>query len=102
MMKISPPAAKPMSPIRAHSYRPQSLHRRLRECLISTDVSQHLECLIERHEKWNGPYIRIRQKGILEINLKERGVRVSALDARLPKHESQSGNPDEHDDYLKK
>jgi hypothetical protein len=41
-------------------------------------------------------------KGIFEIDLKERGVRVSAFDVRFPKQESQSANANEHDNYLKK
>ena len=87
---------------RANFYCLETFHGRLREGLILSDVSQHLECLIERHEKWNGPYIRIRQKGILEIDLKERGVRVSAFDVRFPKHESKSANANEHNDCPKK
>jgi hypothetical protein len=65
-------------------------------------VFQDLECLIERYEKWNGRDIRIGQKGIFEIDLKERGVRVSALDVRFPEHESKSTNADEYNDELKK
>jgi hypothetical protein len=65
-------------------------------------VLQHLECLIERYEKWNGRDIHIRQKGIFEIDLKERGVRISALDVRFPKQERKSANTDKHDYYLEK
>ena len=65
-------------------------------------ILQHLECLIERYEKWNGRDIRIRQKGIFEIDLKERGMSLSALDVRFPKHESKSPNTDKHNYYLKK
>src|SRR5207237_593909 len=83
-------------------YGPQSFHGRPRECLILSDVSQHLERLIERHEKWDGRYIRIRQKWIFEIGLKERCVRVSAFEVRFPKHESESANANEHNDCLKK
>src|SRR5438876_1744821 len=54
---------------RAIFYSPQSFHGSLRECLILSYVPQHLECLIERREKRNGPYIRIPQKGIFEVNL---------------------------------
>jgi hypothetical protein len=60
------------------------------------------ERLKERHEKRNGSEIRIRQKRIFEVNFKGRGVRVSALDMRFPKHESKSADAYEHDDYLKK
>src|SRR6266404_215491 len=87
---------------RAIFYSPQSFHGRLRECLILSYVPQHLECLIERHEKRNGPYIRIRQKGIFEVNLKERGMRIPALDVGFPKHNGKSADTDEHNDYLKK
>ena len=37
----------------------------------------------------------------LEIDLKERGVRISALDMRFPKHESKSTITDKHNYYLK-
>ena len=60
-------------------------HARLRECLVLSYVPQHFECLIEGYEKWNGCDIRIRQKGIFEIDLKKRGVRISAFDVRFPK-----------------
>ena len=40
--------------------------------------------------------IRIRQEGVFEIDLEERGVRVSALDVRFPKHESKRSDTDEH------
>jgi hypothetical protein len=33
----------------------------------------------------NGCDARIRQKGIFEIDLKERGVRISALNVEVPK-----------------
>ena len=39
---------------------------------------------------------------VFEVNLKERGMRIPALDLRLPKHESKSADADEHNDYLKK
>jgi hypothetical protein len=58
--------------------------------------------LVERYEKSNGADIHISQKGIFEIDLKERGVRISALEVRFPKQESKSANADEHNDYLKK
>ena len=50
----------------------------------------------------NGRDIRIRQKGIFEIDLKDCGVCVSALDVRFPKHECKSANADEHNDDLQK
>ena len=87
---------------RADFDRPQSVDGGLREDLILSGVSQYLESLVERHEKRNGPDIRIRQKGIFEIDLKDRGVRVSALEVRFPKHESQCANADEHNDGLQK
>ena len=87
---------------RAIFYSPQSFHGRWREYLILSGISQHLECLIERHEKRNGRDIRIRQKRIFEVDLKERGVRVSAFDVRFPKQEGKSADADEHNDYLKK
>ncbi len=85
---------------RTKFYSPQSFYGRWREYLILSGISHHLECLIECHEKWNRPDIHKRQKGIFEIDLKERGVRISALDARFPKQESKSANADEHNDYL--
>ena len=87
---------------RAIFYSPQSFDGRLREYLILSGISQHLECLIERHEKWNGRYIRIRQKGIFEVNLKGRGVRIPALNVGFPKQKGESADADEHNDYLKK
>jgi len=87
---------------RAIFYSPQSFHGRVRENLVLSGISQHLECLIERHEKWNGRYVRIRQKGIFEVNLKERGMRIPALDVGFPKHNGKSADTDEHNDYLKK
>jgi len=87
---------------RAKFYSPQSFYGLLREYLILPGISQHLERLIERHEKRDGRYIRIRQKRIFEVNLKERGVRVPALDVRLPKHQGKSADADEHNDHLKK
>ena len=54
------------------------------------------------NEKWNGCDIHIRQEWIFEINLKERGVRIPALNVRLPKQDEKSADPDEHDYYLKK
>jgi hypothetical protein len=65
-------------------------------------ISQHPECLIARHEKRNGRYIRIRQKGIFEVNLKGRGVRIPALNVGFPKQKGKSADADEHNDYLKK
>jgi hypothetical protein len=65
-------------------------------------VPQHVEYLIERHEKRNGRYISIREEWIVEVYLKEGGVRVPALDVGFPKHKGKSANADEHNDYLKK
>ena len=73
-----------------------------REYLVLSGISQHLECLIERHEKWDGRDIRIRQEGVLEIDLKERGMRIPALDMGFPKHNGKSADTDEHNDDLKK
>jgi hypothetical protein len=50
---------------------------------------------MERHEKRNGRYIRIHQKGIFEVNLKERGVRIPAFDVGFPKQEGKSANANE-------
>jgi hypothetical protein len=83
-------------------YSPQRIHGFLREYLILSYVAQDLECLIERHEKGNGRDIRIRQKGIFEVNLKKRGVGIPALDVGFPKHKGKSADADEHNDYLKK
>jgi len=87
---------------RAIFYGPQSFHGRLRENLILSGISQHPECLIARHEKRNGRYIRIRQKGIFKVNLKGRGVRIPALNVGFPKQKGKSADADEHNDYLKK
>jgi hypothetical protein len=38
----------------------------------------------------------------VEVDLNERGVRVSALDVGFPKQESERTDADEHNDYLKK
>ena len=38
----------------------------------------------------------------VEVYLKERGVRVPALDVGLPKHQGKSADADEHNDHLKK
>ena len=54
-----------------------------------------------RKTEWT-PIYDIRQKWIFEVNLKERGVRIPALDVRFPKQESKSADADEHNDYLKK
>jgi hypothetical protein len=56
--------------------------------------------MVERHKKRNGGEIRIRKKGIFEIDLEDRGVRVSALEVRFPKHESKSAHADEHNNDL--
>jgi hypothetical protein len=45
--------------------------------------------------------IRICQKGIFEVDLKERGMHIPALDVRLPKQKRKSADPDEHNDGLK-
>jgi hypothetical protein len=87
---------------RAVFYRPQSFYGCWREYLVLAGISQHFERLIKRHEKRNRPYVHKRQKGIFEIDLKVRGVCVSALKARFPKQESQSADADEHNDDLKK
>jgi len=57
--------------------------------------------LVERHEKRNGTYIRIRQKWILEIYLKKRGVHVPALDVRFPKQEGKNAYAEKYNYYLK-
>jgi hypothetical protein len=59
--------------------------------------SQQLECLPKRQEDWNGRNIRMGQKGVFEIDLKEHGVRVPALDVGLQKQESKSADAGEHD-----
>jgi len=87
---------------RTKFYSPQRCHGRLREHLILSGIPQHLERLVERHEKRDGRYIRIRQKRIFEVNLKECGVCIPALDVGFPKHKGKSADADEHDDYLKK
>jgi hypothetical protein len=74
----------------------------LREILILSCISYYLECLIECHEKRNGRYVRIRPKEIFEVNLKERGMHVPALDMGFPKHEGKGADADEDNDYLKK
>jgi hypothetical protein len=61
----------------------------------------YLEGMIERREKRNGTDKRIHHKGI-EIHLKQCGVRICALDVRFPKHNGESADADEHNDYLKK
>src|SRR5687768_12986978 len=71
------------------------------EYSVLTGVSQHLECLVERHKKRNGRDIRIRTEGI-EIHLKDRGVRVRPLDVRFPDQERKSPNADEHNEGLQK
>jgi len=55
---------------------------------------------MERHEKWNGAQIHVSYERI-EINLKERGVLVHALDVGFPKQEGKGSNADEHYDGLK-
>ena len=42
---------------RAIFYCPQGFHSRWRKHFILSGISQHLEGLIERHEKWSGRYI---------------------------------------------
>ena len=64
--------------------------------LFRPGVPQHFECVIETHKEWNGADIRIRQEGVFEINRKERGMCVSALEVRFPKQESQSADADEY------
>src|SRR6185437_4465718 len=85
---------------RAVLYRPQSVHGRLREYLILSGIPQHLERQIERHEKWNGRYIRICQKWIVEVHLKEGGVDIPALGEGFPEHGSKDTSTDEHDHEL--
>jgi hypothetical protein len=63
-------------------------------------ISQQLEGLIESHEERQGRDVRIREKGILEVDLKGRGMRISALEMRFPQHESKHAHADEHHDYL--
>src|SRR6185503_5489401 len=65
-------------------------------------VLQQLECLIERHKKGDGRYICTRQEWIVEVDLKDRGVHIPALNVRFPKQEGQNADADEHDDHLKK
>jgi hypothetical protein len=83
-------------------YSPQGFNGRLREYLTLSGISQHLDCLIERDEKRGGRYIRIRKKWIFEVNLKERGMCIPALDLRFPKQKGKNADANEHDDYLKK
>jgi hypothetical protein len=40
--------------------------------------------------------------GIFEVNLKNRGVLIHALDVRFPEQESKITKADEHNDDLKK
>ena len=81
---------------------PQSAEGLQRECVVLSDISQHLEGLVEPRKKWNGRYICIRQKWILEIDLEEGGVRVSAFEMRLPKQEGKSDHRQEPNDRLEK
>src|SRR5262245_50511832 len=60
-------------------------------------MRQHLESVIEANEKWNGADIRVRQERVLEIDLEQRGMRVSALEVRLPKQENEGSDADEHE-----
>ena len=55
---------------------------------------------VRRKMKWM--LDTISQKGIFEVNLKYRGMRVPALDVRFPKHKCKSADADEHDYYLEK
>jgi hypothetical protein len=83
-------------------YGPQGLYGRGREDLVLSGISQHLDGLMERHEERDGRHIRIRKKGILEVNLEERGLRVPAFEVGFPKQKGQGAEADEHDDDLKK
>jgi hypothetical protein len=58
--------------------------------------------LIERHEESNRSAIRPRQEWIIEINLVERGVRISALNLGFPKQKDKSGDADEYNYGLQK
>src|SRR5262245_1995395 len=69
---------------RTRAYGPHSFDGRLGERLLPADVPQRLERIVERREKRNGRKIRIRQEWVFEIDLKRRGVRVSAFEVRLP------------------
>lgn len=87
---------------RAILYCPQSIHGLLGECVVLTNISQHLQFLDERHEKWNGSNVCIGQKRIFEINREACGVSISAFNVRLPKHDGKRANADEYDDHLEK
>src|SRR5205085_12122076 len=50
----------------------------------------------------NGCDVRIRQEWIVEVNLKEGGVCISALQVRFPEQKSKSSDTDDHNDDLQK
>ena len=44
----------------------------------------------------NGTYIRIRQKWILEVDLKKRGVHVPPLEVGFPKQKGKNADTDQY------
>ncbi len=55
---------------------------------------------MERHEERDGAHVHVRQEGILDVDLEERGVGVPALDVGFSEQEDQGGEAEEHDDPL--
>src|SRR3989338_3354220 len=80
---------------------PQSLHSLLREYFVLSGISEHLECLIERHKKRNGPDVYKRYEWI-GVHLKERGMRIHTFEVGFPEQKGKSADTNEYNDCLKK
>ncbi len=64
------------------------------DCHVCLD-NQIVESLVKTDKKWDEGQVYIRQKWVLEIYLKKRGVHVPALEVGFPKQEGKNAYPGE-------
>ena len=64
------------------------------------DEAKRLESLVKREEKSDRANVGIRQEWIVEIDLEERGVYISAFQLGFPKQEGEGAEANEHDHFL--
>ena len=86
---------------RAASDGSQPIHGDLRNGPGLSKMCQKFEHPMERDEKRGGAQVHVGEEGILEVDLKDRGMGIPALDMGLPQQKGDRSEPDAPDGDLK-